>query len=107
MGMHPPRQRHGYRPIAYLYGSADRADRIRKSIMSTTKPALTIIKPGKLPVETILQGTCRNCCCEVECPPSAANGCRGPGDSVPNYSVICPTMGCGWTITLDSKRTGT
>ena len=56
---------------------------------------MKIVKPGKVPGDRLLRGTCRTCGCVVECKQSEARyegrDPREPGA----WYVPCPTAGCG------------
>jgi hypothetical protein len=65
---------------------------------------MNIIKPGKVPVrvEPLLQGTCFNCSCRLECTRSD-EAILPYSRSNPVFIVNCPTEGCGVQILLEEK----
>ena len=55
---------------------------------------MKILKPGQIPEEKVLRGTCPRCKCEVECMAHEAAGCADPRDGSVTYTVECPTPRC-------------
>lgn len=69
---------------------------------------MKILRKGTLPKNTIYNGVCRNCNCQVEVPYNEVRqrdlGGRYSGEFI-EYSIPCPTVGCGHTIILMEKPT--
>ena len=60
---------------------------------------MKVIKPGVLPTELRLRGTCTHCGCEVEFKTGEAQ--RHTHRNETYYSVPCPTKECGRSISVE------
>lgn len=61
---------------------------------------MKIIKPGKLPGDRPMRGTCRVCGCVVICTQAEAAYQHDPRPGESCHTVACPTNGCGATIVV-------
>lgn len=60
--------------------------------------AVEVVRPGQLPTERRMAGTCDYCKCEVRCLQGDARE-EASGRNETDYRVDCPTAGCGKRIT--------
>lgn len=63
---------------------------------------MKILKPGKLPENDIMRGTCYRCDCEVECKRSECKLDQSFGSC--DMLVDCPTEGCYVRITMEEAE---
>lgn len=63
---------------------------------------MKITKPGALPDEEVLKGTCTHCKCEVEFTKGEARDIQHSPKNEVYYMIDCPTKGCGRNISVET-----